>query len=322
MARKEFGSRVSETTAIPLLAAEQALNVKGFIKWCFGLHYLDAMTELGSKPESPSNKLKAYFKLPVISEFNKDRLIVTEGVDFFLMAKFLGVGWIRVQMPKKISEKWDSRSTENLRAVIEQTKRTRLYAPILHEDFRSMNVSRSDSIRLDRFRRLLGCLGQGLCGLDIGCNIGHMSHHMQRQGFAMTGIDFDEFHLLVAYALNETYGLDVKFLKCNFLEFESAYEYDITWALTVLCHIFFSEGVDPAFVARRVGQLTKSALFWESGSNPEAEKELILTHSGLSKYLSLGPTKGTGLKRQLGIFLRPGTKLAKDLIARYKKIFG
>lgn len=265
---------------------------------------------------------RGLFKKPIIRDLNRDRLIVSEGIEVCCIAKTLRKTWIRVRMSKEIYRKWDNRPTDRLQDVISRTHRNAFYNPIMHKDFRKVKISRPDSTRLDRIRIILGPIGEGLTGLDIGCNMGYMSHHLQRQGFEMTGLDFDEYHLLLAKALNETYSLTANFVKSGFNEFNPDKEYDIVLAFTVLYHIFFRQkDMNPIDIAKKVGSLAKSALFWESGDQPEKEKKLILSNSGLTKYLSLGTTKGTGLKRELGIFLRPDTALSRTLLARYKAFF-
>ncbi|MCX5671548.1 MAG: hypothetical protein NTU94_09555 [Planctomycetota bacterium] len=48
-------------------------------------------------------------------------------------------------------------------------------------------------------------------------------------------VPLDQEHLAVAWALNETYGLDVQFYNCFLAAFEPDHEFHITLALTVLC---------------------------------------------------------------------------------------
>jgi SAM-dependent methyltransferase len=257
---------------------------------------------------------------PLISGIDRDRLILSDGIERCWIAKTLGRKWIKVRMPQEVCDKWDSRTIDKLRSIIQKTKRKAFYNPVLHPDLRRVKVSRPDSTRLDRIRRILGSLGDGLTGLDIGCNMGYMAHHLQRQGFDMTGIDFDENHLAIANALNETYGLNTRFINCRFNEFNPQGDYDVVFALSILYHIFFRQKeMDQVTVAKKIGTLTRSALFWESGDQPEKEKELIISYSGLSEFLSLGKTKGTGLNRELGVFLRPDTELSKIILGNYRK---
>jgi SAM-dependent methyltransferase len=167
---------------------------------------------------------------------------------------------------------------------------------------------------------VLADLGPGLRGLDVGCNMGYMSHNLQRQGFAMTGLDFDGHHLAVARALNQTYRLNVRFIESGFMEFESQERYDVLVCLTVLYHVLFRQGlVDRDAAIQKLDALVGSALFWESGDNPAAEKQLI-SSSGLTRFLSLGTTSGTGLKREMGVFLRPGTRLSEQIEVRYLEL--
>jgi hypothetical protein len=86
--------------------------------------------------------------------------------------------------------------------------------------------------------------------------------------------------------------------------------------------MFFRQALAPAeAVAAKVGALTRYALFWESGDEPNREIELLCSYSGLTEYYSLGPTQGTGKHRELGVFLRPGTRQARVLARRWQRLF-
>jgi hypothetical protein len=225
-------------------------------------------------------------------------------------------------MTDEACRSWDARPTEHLRELIQQTGRTAFYTPILHADFRHLPTSRPESERLDRISQVMGLLGEGLTGLDIGCNMGYMAHAFERWGVQMTAIDLDSGHLALAQALNKTYGLETRFRCCRFQEFESTADFDVTLALAILDHLFFrQEATRPEAVAARVGRLTRHALFWESGEDPAREIALIQSHTPLTEYLSLGPTYGTGKHRELGLFLRPGTPISDYMAARHRENF-
>jgi SAM-dependent methyltransferase len=264
----------------------------------------------------------AFHAPPVVGSISRDRLVLESGVAAACLAKAAGKKWIKTRMSEEVSRRWDARSVDRLKRVVRQTSRKVFYNPIFHAAFRRARTSRPESIRLDRITRLLGPLGEGLRGLDIGCNMGYMTHAFQRLGVDMTGIDFDPYHLSVAEALSETYQLNSRFVCCHLQRFEPEGEYDVSIGLSVLYHLFFNqEQRQPEAVANRVGRLTRHAFFWESGDQPEKEIALIRTHAGLSEYRSLGVTHGTGKTREFGVFLRPGTWLSKALAARYEKQF-
>ena len=254
---------------------------------------------------------------PVVSELSRDRLILADGIEQACLAKALDKRWIRVDMPDAIAQQWDVRSVSTLRDVVKQTRRKIFYNPVLHANYRRARVGRPDSIRLDRIRRLLGACGQGLRGLDIGCNMGYMCHMLQRQGFSMTGVDFNEPHLAVARALNETYRLDVNFLSGHFEQIQLAESYDVVVMLTVLYHTFNRSLAEAARIVNKIDGLAPHLLLWESGDRPKQEIDLIRANCGLNLYLPLGATFATGKHRELGAFLRPGTALSKQLLAQY-----
>ncbi len=267
---------------------------------------------------------------PVIAALENDCLIVQDGIDLCCIAKALGKSWLRVSLPEDVHAKWAARDTRELDEIVARTSRRVFYNPIDHPGYRKARVARRDSVRLDRIRALLGPLGPGLRGLDIGCNMGYTSHHLQRQGFRMTGVDFDEDHLAVAEALNTTYGLDVKFVHGYFRQFEADGPFDITVALTVLYHMFYRQEeqnmpeqarMDKTATLQKVDALTRHALLWESGPEPQREIDFIRSNSGLCDYCSLSRTQGTGKKRELGVFLRPGTDLSDYLKRRCTALF-
>ena len=271
-----------------------------------------------------------FSRRPLISDIQNDCLIVEEGLELCCLTKALGKSWIKVSMPEAVHAKWLARSTGDLDDVVARTARKSFYNPIDHPAYRKSKIARRDSIRLDRIRQLLGPIGPGLCGLDIGCNMGYTSHHLQRQHFSMTGIDYDENHLTVAKALDATYGLDVRFQDCYFRQFQADQPFDVVLALTVLYHMFFRQEeqnipecgrMDKVAALAKLDAMTRHALIWESGPEPQREIDFIRSNSGLSDYYSLGPTQGTGKKRELGVFLRPNTSLSDYLRNRHTANF-
>lgn len=276
-----------------------------------------------------SDWLRLWRHKPVVSALSRDRLVVSGGLARCRLARACGKTWIRMLLTDEVCSQWDSRPIAKLSSIDDIRNRV-FYSPVYHGKFRRAKVCRLDAVRLDRIRKLLGPLGEGLRCCDVGCNMGWMAHHMQRQGFGVTGIDYDERHLAVAWALNETYGLDVQFHNCFLAAFEPDHEFDVTLALTVLYHMFFrqdewaippSARMDPPAVVSKIDSMTKHALIWESGDDPEREKDIILSHSKMTRYLALGPTKGTGKRRELGVFLRPGSEIAERLTAHYRMAF-
>ncbi|MCX6880644.1 MAG: class I SAM-dependent methyltransferase [Verrucomicrobia bacterium] len=271
-----------------------------------------------------------FSRRPIISDIQNDCLIVQDGIELCCLTKELDKSWIKVSMPEDVHAKWLTRSTEDLDKVVVRTSRKEFYNPIDHPAYRKAKIARRNSIRLDRIRQLLGPIGPGICGLDIGCNMGYTSHHLQRQGFNMTGIDYDDYHLDIAKALTTTYGLDVRLQNCYFRQFQTDHPFDIVVALTVLYHMFYNQEeqdipecsrMDKTAVMEKIDTLTRHALIWESGADPPREIDFIRSNSGLSEYYFLGPTQGTGKKRNLGVFLRPGTAFTDYLRNRYTAKF-
>lgn len=266
---------------------------------------------------------------PRIAAIDRDRLVVAEGLEVCCLAKAAGKAWLEVELNEDLARQWDARDAGPLMEVVRATARSDFYTPVYHPDFRRISVCRGDSVRLDRIGLMLAAAPNPLRGLDIGCNMGGMTHHLRRLGLQMTGIDYDESHLGVAKALNAVYGLDVPFEHCYFKEHRSEQPYDIVLALTVLYHMLYrqeEQDIPPRGrmsrqeVAAKLDALAQHAMFWESGPQPRAEIEFVTGNTGLSRYLSLGPTQGTGKVRELGVFLRPGSAIADLLASQHRAV--
>lgn len=275
-----------------------------------------------------TKEVKPFFKrlkifnsnYPVVDYYDSDRLIVLNDYTLFVEAKNSGKDWIYASANNEVIKKWKDRNPSMLKEIVSRTGRDAFYNPVYLEDFRKSKVSRPNSIRLDRFRRLMGPVGKNLTGLDIGCNMGYMTHHMARMGFFMTAIDFDKYHLEVADCLTNTYGLSAQLVETHFDTFCPKSNFDVVFALTVLYHIFFRQNkIDPIEASKKVGSFTKSVLFWESGDQPEKEKDLLLNYGGFDSFRTLGLTSGTGIKRELGLFCK-NTELSQWLLSRYDEL--
>ncbi|MDA1178376.1 MAG: class I SAM-dependent methyltransferase, partial [Planctomycetota bacterium] len=188
---------------------------------------------------------------------------------------------------------------EKLRHVVRETRRKEFYNPVLHDQYRRARIVRPDSIRIDRIRRLFGADGSGSRGLDIGCNMGYTSHMLQRHGVNMTGIDFDESHLSVARALDQTYGLGTPFVSGRFEQFDASEKFDIVVLLTVMYHALNVGQKEAIDMIKHIDRLDASVLVWESGSYAKREIELIRENSGLTTYLPLGSTQGSSYGPEL-----------------------
>jgi hypothetical protein len=257
----------------------------------------------------------------IVDKINRDRLILNSGISSACILKAKGELWINVLMTEEVCQLWDNRSTGELKELIAKQNRTWFYNPIFHSDFRFSNIARPTSIRIDRFRRLLGELGENLHGIDIGCNMGYMCHFLHRHGFTMVGVDRDEEHLSLAKELNSTYNLYPTFYNAEFENLEFDHHFDIAVLLAVFYHAL-NRGNDVALkMIRRIESITNSALFWESGDRPHNEINFIMTNSNFKIFLSLGKTHGTSKNRVLGVFLKPGAALNEILLIRHKTEF-
>jgi hypothetical protein len=75
--------------------------------------------------------------------------------------------------------------------------------------------------------------------------------------------------------------------------------------VAILLSVFHHFASDPKtreqFLRKLDGGVTR-LLFWESGAEPEKEKQWILEGTHFRTYQKLGETWGTGKARELGVF--------------------
>ncbi len=246
--------------------------------------------------------------LPVVRRLERDRLTLADGNLQCCVAKLRNRAWIDILMPEAVAARWDARSCADLDREVANQGRNGFYTPIMHKKYRNWKVSRPGVKRLDLMRTFLGPVHRRLSVLDIGCNTGFYDFHLYRQGFEVTGIDFNPKHLAIAQAQRSMYSAEVAFELCGLLEFQPGRRYDIVLAMTVFWHMLGWANKPASITPRELGdkleELVGSALFWESGRRAEEEIKIIRGHSGLSHYTRLGWTRATGKDREFGVFTR------------------
>jgi len=178
-----------------------------------------------------------------------------------------------------------------------------LYTPILAPLFYE-RVSERDFAAPTRLETILRYLGpkrlENQRVLDIGSNIGFYAQHFAREGAIVTGVEPDPEHVRLAELLNELFGVRYQIRREPFQDCELP-PHDVGIALTVFYHFTKDPAVRDRFLARLRSSVT-TMLFWESGDDPEKEKQFLLQGTHFKRYQKLKDTYGTGKPRELGVF--------------------
>ena len=100
----------------------------------------------------------------------------------------------------------------------------------------------------------------------------------------------------------EILNTDLRTLNIGIQEMDENEFYDVTILLTVLYWHFDTDlGLK---LMEKIDKLTKGILLWESGDEPEREKQWIFDHSSFNAYEKIGDTFGTQKLREMGVFYR------------------
>ncbi|MFN6191605.1 MAG: methyltransferase domain-containing protein [Planctomycetia bacterium] len=199
----------------------------------------------------------------------------------------------------------------NIATFLEQNKIREVYCPLLHPLVPRLSVCRdtTSGSRLDRILYFLGDYKSTGTILDIGCNGGFYTHHFLRDGADAVGVDTHKSHISLARQLSALYRLPDVFHHADVTELMVGKKYEAALFLTVLYH-WISEG--PSSYHPRLQRLhdcVEDFILWESGHDPASEKSLLMAYGKFTRYECLGVTYGTGRTRELGVFIRPGSRL-------------
>lgn len=246
---------------------------------------------------------------------NTGRFIISDGhhrATFLLTA---GSRWIVANMPAEDLHAFlnhDSAAKAN--AAIGAQRRTEVYSPIDHPLVTACKVYRDNGYpsRLSMIHDFLAYYTPETL-LDIGSNLGFFSFHFAREQIDVVGVEKDFQHYELSLRLKDLFRS-----KCILLlgdindHIEGLGQFEGCLLLTTLYHLMAQ---DIGAARRLIGALNERVaqfLVWESGSNPAAERALIVANSKFTRYTRLGNTYATGKYRELGIFYRPDS----DLLSR------
>jgi len=218
-----------------------------------------------------------------------------------------GVRHIPAKMTIQDYKDWTNKeAVKGVRKVFSRHQRKLIYTPILNPYFMHLASDRDHTYptRLDLILEYLGSVSvRGENVIDIGCNIGYYSRHFARQGARVTGYEPAAEHYELARELNHLERVQFDIRTERFERFRLTAEYDIGLLLTVFYHVMDNPSVCQAFL-RNVDRAVTGLLFWESGAEPDREKEILLQGTKFDEYEKLGDTEGTGKKREFGVFIK------------------
>lgn len=225
----------------------------------------------------------------------------------FFIAK--GLRYIPARMSKEDYEHWKNES--KLYDCIEYMKKMNClpaYAPILHPNF--MNYpTRRDTAGNTRISQIFNYLYyrkismHGKTVLDIGSYYSFFAQAFEKIGAKVTTLEVYESSYEAGKKINDLlYCTNIRAIQGNISDVEFEEKFDVTIMLTVFYP--YLDKNDGERVIKKVGNVTKQMMIWESGERPQQEIEFILKHTDFVTYEKIAETYGTGRTRELGVFYK------------------
>jgi 2-polyprenyl-3-methyl-5-hydroxy-6-metoxy-1,4-benzoquinol methylase len=188
--------------------------------------------------------------------------------------------------------------------LLSDFKANDVYTAILHPTFYNYSTLR-DTVFPTRiemaFKALRGYDLRGKKLIDIGSNIGYNARMFAREGLEVTAVEMDNHIYQLAKAISDLENTKVNYVNGKFEDIEASESYNIALLMTVLYWYLETPDILEAFF-ERLNHMVSDMIIWESGDQPEIEKELILSRTKFKKYRKLSLTVGTGKLREFGIF--------------------
>lgn len=217
------------------------------------------------------------------------------------------------RIPAKMSvtdyQKW--KNEKNLSDCIRYMKKADClpaYAPIPHPNFYNYPVRR-DSVGITRIERICSYLYKNSINvkemkvIDVGSYFSYFSQFFSKMGAKVTTIESYESSYEAGKMLNQLLYCDnIKAMKGDIADISIEGKYDITIMLTVFYPLVNTEKGEK--VIRKIAGLTEKILLWESGGEPEQEKNYILSNTDFIRYEKISETYGTGFIRELGVYYK------------------
>lgn len=247
--------------------------------------------------------------IPLIERIDRGRFIIKSHLDQVIFYVAKGYHRIYCRLAQSDFINWDK--PELISAVWKAIMRQKIscvYTPILYPAFywfqcRRESYGHSRLMRICRYFVEKGILLNGKKVLDAGAYVGYFAQHMYRMGADVTAVEFDADNYELLRTINPLIGCDdIKALNIGIQEMNEDEHYDVTILLTVLYwHLDTELGLK---LMDKIDKLTKDILLWESGNEPEREKQWIFDHSSFNAYEKISDTFGTQKLREMGVFYR------------------
>ena len=247
-----------------------------------------------------------FIKHPAIGKWNeKGYFNLLDGHHRTIFLYYSGLRKIPVQIPRKDYECWcNMDAAKAVHAIATKQERFEFYQPILHPYFLTLHPYRENYAK-SRLHHILEYLGhtrfKGKSVLDIGACLGYFGQMFARMGAEVTMIDHDPIHFELLTALNKMLHIECEAIMQPFEEFDSRQKFDIAVMLTVFYPYMEDEEVKMKFL-NKINAYINHALIWESGDEPDLEKDLIMKHTKFKMFKRLCVTYATGKFREMGIF--------------------
>lgn len=249
---------------------------------------------------------------PIMIDFHEKKFIVQDSCLFqlfFLISR--GIQRIPASFAKEAYEYWINE--ELLSPVLSYVKShdlpfsyTMLEHPFLYSFPAARDLGcnpRMLSICDYLYKRNISVAGKKM--IDIGSYYGFLSRFFRRLGAEVTSVEYVREAFEAGRLFNRLLHCgDVESIFGGAQDLNRPNEFEFAVMLTVLYwHLDNEIGVK---LIQAVDRMTTGFLIWESGDQPEKEKQFIFSHSGFSYYEKIRNTVGTGKIRELGVFYKNG----------------
>lgn len=252
--------------------------------------------------DSPALQIRAKF------DSSRNVFIIEDGHHRACFLHSRGFRCIPVQIPYGDLQEWlNLPYLYHVEQTIRSQDRRVNYTPILNPMAGALRVERDFAYksRLDHILYFFGAKDFSGSILDVGSNTGFYSFHFSREGMQVVGCEPDPNHYDLSLSLSNLYRLNATFTRLPAADYLMTGQiFDGALLLTVLYHLI-NRNEHNEFLDLLNSKIS-DYIIWESGGDPELEKNLILNKTKFSEYAFIANTYATGKARELGVFSRKG----------------